>query len=186
MRIEIKTIQREVGITTLFVTHDQEEALAMSDVIVVMNHGVVEQMGSPEEVYNFPATRFVASFLGQSNLLDGVVTEAGGGQAAIALDGGPAVVVAAPAAVAAGGRVTVIIRAQKIMVGAAGANTLKARVTATAYLGGTASYLLDCGGLRLQAINPIVGRVYREGEEVALSFAAEDAVLLDKDGKRIG
>ncbi|HZF34640.1 MAG TPA: ABC transporter ATP-binding protein, partial [Candidatus Angelobacter sp.] len=63
MRIELKAIQREVGITTVFVTHDQEEALAMSDQVVVMNHGLVEQIGAPEEVYRWPASRFVANFL---------------------------------------------------------------------------------------------------------------------------
>src|SRR3954453_23890871 len=69
MRSELKSIQRELGITTVFVTHDQEEALAMSDRVVVMDHGVVEQMGAPEEVYRWPASRFVANFLGQSNIL---------------------------------------------------------------------------------------------------------------------
>ncbi|MFT3989232.1 ABC transporter ATP-binding protein [Aestuariivirga sp.] len=186
MRIEIKTIQREVGITTLFVTHDQEEALAMSDVIVVMNHGVVEQMGSPEEVYNSPATRFVASFLGQSNLLDGTVTETAPGRATVAVDGGPKIEVAAPKSMKAGDKVTVIVRAQKITVGGTGGNVLPARIAATAYLGGTASYVLDVGKLKLQAINPIAGKVYREGEDVKISFAPGDTVLLDKDGKRIG
>src|SRR6185436_14023033 len=76
MRTELKIIQREVGITTIFVTQDQEEALAMSDRIVVMNHGVIEQNGTPEEVYRTPRSHFVASFLGQSNLLEGEVKSA--------------------------------------------------------------------------------------------------------------
>ena len=72
MRIELKELQRRVGITFLFVTHDQEEALSMSDSITVMNHGRVEQVGTPEEVYLRPATRFVAGFLGAMNWIDGV------------------------------------------------------------------------------------------------------------------
>ena len=76
MRIELKSIQRELGITTVFVTHDQEEALAMSDRVVVMDDGVVEQTGAPEEVYRWPASRFVANFLGQSNILPGEVESA--------------------------------------------------------------------------------------------------------------
>jgi len=72
MRIELKELQRRVGITFLFVTHDQEEALSMSDSIAVMNHGRVEQVGTPEEVYLRPATRFVAGFLGAMNWIDGV------------------------------------------------------------------------------------------------------------------
>ena len=97
MRTELKIIQREVGITTIFVTHDQEEALAMSDRIVVMNHGKVEQTGTPESVYRAPASRFVASFLGQSNLLPGRVASIDDGIALVAIDRGPELAVAAPA-----------------------------------------------------------------------------------------
>src|SRR3546814_9250241 len=79
MRTELKQIQRELGITTIFVTHDQEEALAMSDKAVVMDHGRVEQVGAPEDVYRWPATRFVARFLGQSNILPGRAETSGNG-----------------------------------------------------------------------------------------------------------
>lgn len=81
MRTELKIIQREVGITTIFVTHDQEEALAMSDRIVVINHGLIEQNGTPEEVYRAPASKFVASFLGQSNLMSGTIASIAEGTA---------------------------------------------------------------------------------------------------------
>jgi ABC-type Fe3+/spermidine/putrescine transport system ATPase subunit len=184
MRIEIKTIQREVGITTLFVTHDQEEALAMSDRIVVMNHGIVEQAGTPEEVYNTPASRYVASFLGQSNLLEGRVTAAAGGEAKVALDEGGTVTVAAKS-LKAGDKVTVVVRAQKITVGGSAGNVLNGTIVSTAYLGGTASYVAAVGKLRLNAINPIAGHVFREGEAVTLTFAPADCVLLDAGGKRV-
>jgi putative spermidine/putrescine transport system ATP-binding protein len=85
MQLELKRIQREVGTTTIAVTHDQVEALSMSDVVAIMNHGRIEQVGTPEEVYHRPATRFVAEFLGEANLLpvrDGVVTPFG-----LAVDG---------------------------------------------------------------------------------------------------
>ncbi len=85
MRTELKIIQREVGITTIFVTHDQEEALAMSDRIVVMNKGLIEQQGSPEDVYRRPESRFVASFLGQSNLLPGRIAAIENGIAELTL-----------------------------------------------------------------------------------------------------
>src|SRR5699024_9819008 len=78
MRVELKHIQRELGIATIFVTHDQSEALALSDRVVVMNQGSIEQVGSPQEVYNNPATEFVAGFLGQSNILSAeIAAEAG-------------------------------------------------------------------------------------------------------------
>ena len=82
MQVELKAIQREVGITFLYVTHDQEEALAMSDRIAVMNGGVVEQCGTPEEVYEHPARTFVAGFIGISNLMEGKVEGATSGSPA--------------------------------------------------------------------------------------------------------
>nr|WP_309081674.1 ABC transporter ATP-binding protein [Zhihengliuella sp.] len=75
MQIELKEIQRRVGITFVFVTHDQEEALTLSDRVAVFNEGVVEQIGTPEDLYERPATRFVASFLGTTNLIEGALAE---------------------------------------------------------------------------------------------------------------
>ena len=75
MQLELKKIQQELGITFVFVTHDQEEALTMSDTIVVMNKGLIQQKGTPEDIYNEPANAFVADFIGESNILDGVMVE---------------------------------------------------------------------------------------------------------------
>ena len=75
MQLELKKIQKRLGITFIFVTHDQEEALTMSDTIVVMNKGVIQQMGTPEDIYNEPANAFVADFIGESNIIDGIVLE---------------------------------------------------------------------------------------------------------------
>src|SRR5262245_33660422 len=118
MRTELKAIQREVGITTVFVTHDQEEALALSDRVVVMNHGLVEQIGSPEDVYRWPASRFVANFLGQSNFLPGTVETADGNRSTIRLGNGAALIVANGGAVA-GRRVEAVVRAHRVLVGPA-------------------------------------------------------------------
>ena len=95
MQVELKEIQREVGITFLYVTHDQEEALAMSDRIAVMDGGVVEQCGTPEEVYERPKKPFVAGFIGISNLMEGTVADGGvrlvnGEQCAARVPGGRA------------------------------------------------------------------------------------------------
>src|SRR5947207_6337716 len=86
LQVELKRIQRDVGITFVYVTHDQEEALTMSDRIAVMSNGVVEQVDTPESVYERPNTTFVAGFIGVSNLMPGTVTSAGGGRARIRLD----------------------------------------------------------------------------------------------------
>ena len=75
MQIELKKIQKQLGITFIFVTHDQEEALTMSDTVVVMNKGVIQQMGTPQDIYNEPENRFVAKFIGESNIFNGVMLE---------------------------------------------------------------------------------------------------------------
>jgi ABC-type Fe3+/spermidine/putrescine transport system ATPase subunit len=191
MRIELKAIQREIGITTVFVTHDQEEALAMSDRIVVMNHGLVEQIGAPEDVYRWPASRFVANFLGQSNFLPGTVEAADGRQSTIRLSNGAALTVA-NGAVAPGRRVEAVVRAHRVLIGpadapnGAGANAFSGTVASLAYLGGTAAYFVEIGGLRLQAINAIERRMYRDGDRVTVAISPDDCVLLDEEGKRIG
>src|SRR6186713_1494580 len=91
LQVELKRIQRDVGITFVYVTHDQEEALTMSDKIAVMNRGVVEQVSDPESVYERPATTFVAGFIGVSNLMPGEVVSANGAGAELRLDAGPTV-----------------------------------------------------------------------------------------------
>src|SRR5204863_9168073 len=80
LRLEIRQIQRQLGITTVYVTHDQEEALSLSDRVVVMSEGRIEQIGTPFEIYNFPATPFVASFVGTLNVLSADVTDAADGK----------------------------------------------------------------------------------------------------------
>ena len=121
LREEIRAIQRELGITTIYVTHDQEEALSMSDRIVVMNAGVAEQVGDPFEIYNRPATRFVASFVGTLNLLDGVVTDPGAG--VVEVDG-QAVALGRPLGGAAGATVALALRPQAVALGRAAATRL--------------------------------------------------------------
>ncbi len=125
LQVELKRIQREVGITFVYVTHDQEEALTMSDRIAVMNRGRVEQVGIPEDVYERPATTFVAGFIGVSNLMPATV--AGGGE--VRLEHGPTVRAAADG-LAVGERCYAVVRPEKLRVetlGAAG----RARRTAS-------------------------------------------------------
>ena len=130
MQLELKRIQHEVGITFVHVTHDQEEAMTMADTIAVMNGGRIEQLGPPTELYERPATAFVAGFLGVSNLLPGTIE----GPDAIRLDDGDARPrdgrTGAPGTVAAG------VRPEKITIGAGGgANELPGTVSETAYIG---------------------------------------------------
>jgi spermidine/putrescine transport system ATP-binding protein len=114
MQIELKTLQQEVGITFIYVTHDQEEALTMSDRIAVMHQGKVLQVGGPTEIYERPKCRFVADFIGETNFLDGVVEEQRGDLVTVVVDGSLPVIVQSDEVVEAGTQVTVAVRPEKI------------------------------------------------------------------------
>ena len=144
MQVELKAIQRELGITFVFVTHDQEEALTMSDRMAVMNDGRIEQMGPPHELYEQPANAFVAGFIGTANLLAAQVTAAGiaaGGQVVVPAgsnDGSPAA-----------GDVTVSIRPEKVLLGAAVADRcvrLQGTVADVVYLGASTQVFVELAG----------------------------------------
>lgn len=186
MRVELKHIQRELGISTVFVTHDQSEALALSDRVVVMNQGSVEQMGTPQEVYNDPATEFVAGFLGHSNILSGRVVEHDGPRLRVRLDDGGADVLATPRNGREwqdGSRVRLVLRAEHLLLAdrhdSGDSHTvLEAQVDAVDYQGQAARYFLSAGDLSLQAINPIDRSLFTEGAAVQLRVRGEDCVLL--------
>ncbi|MDQ4024545.1 MAG: ABC transporter ATP-binding protein [Actinomycetota bacterium] len=144
MQLELKRIQGEVGITFVYVTHDQDEAMTMSDRIAVMNAGRMEQVGPPEAVYELPATEFVAGFLGASNLLDGEVEATGGDTAKVRLADGE-VVLLPPARLPATPRLRVGVRPEKLHIAAAGAggerrNSIRATITASTYTGVSTSF----------------------------------------------
>jgi spermidine/putrescine transport system ATP-binding protein len=116
MQLELKSIQQEVGITFIYVTHDQEEAMTMSDRLAVMRHGKIDQIGPPEAVYETPATEFVAGFLGASNMLDGDVKEANNGRTTIALATGGTVTTSTDSVPPGISRVRVGVRPEKITI----------------------------------------------------------------------
>ena len=134
LRHEIRSIQRQLGITTVYVTHDQEEALSLSDRVVVMSQGRMEQIGTPFEIYNFPSTAFVASFVGTLNVLTGVVVDAGRGELTIA---GQPVRVARAFEGAAGREVRLALRPEMVSLGAGGdgENRLTGKVVDVSFLG---------------------------------------------------
>ncbi|QXJ24908.1 ABC transporter ATP-binding protein [Actinomadura graeca] len=146
MQVELKRIQRQVGITFIYVTHDQGEALTMSDRIAVMNGGLVEQLGTPREIYERPATRFVAGFIGTSNLLGGEVAGVGPATAVISYgpDGRIEVPVRDGVEIAAGKRLELTVRPEKIGIGpgrpADGLCGVRGTVTEVVYLGTSTSY----------------------------------------------
>lgn len=166
MQIELKRLQLETGITFIFVTHDQEEALTMSDRIAVMSAGRIQQVGSAKEIYIHPRNRFVADFIGETNFLHGRA-EAG----ALVLPTGERVEVQG---LAAGGEATVIVRPEQLRLGPAGQG-LKATVRALVYFGTDTHChlgLADGTGIVARLQNPATGDAgLAEGQEVGLTFA---------------
>jgi spermidine/putrescine transport system ATP-binding protein len=140
LQVELKRIQQDVGITFVYVTHDQEEALTMSDCIAVMNHGVVEQLDSPEEIYERPGTTFVAGFIGVSNLMPGEVIASGTGSVELRLDAGPTVRAGAAGATV-GERAYAVVRPEKLQLhgtddsGRGGLPSVDGQVESSLYLG---------------------------------------------------
>ena len=146
MQLELKRIQREVGITFVYVTHDQEEALTMSDRLVVMNAGRIEQLGNPRELYEHPATRFVANFIGTSNILTGRLERRGDDWALAGLGPDQRVLVAEAGAGREGQEVELAVRPEKIVLRtehdppAPGRSALRVKITEVVYLGTSTQY----------------------------------------------
>jgi iron(III) transport system ATP-binding protein len=152
-RAWLKQLQSELGLTTLFVTHDQDEALSLSDRIVVMNAGEVLQAGTPEDIYHRPNTRFVAEFLGHCNVLAArAITAASAGRTDLVLDANGKKIAIAGEGLAAGDQVQLAVRPEAIELDAgdaAGENTYAAEVRTVSFLGDHYVYELDAGGLAL-------------------------------------
>ncbi len=152
MQLELKRIQQEVGITFIYVTHDQEEAMTMSDRLAVMRHGKIEQIGPPEEVYETPATEFVAGFLGASNLLDGEVKETNNGRTTIALSTGGTVTTDTSGVPAGISAVRVGVRPEKITIvpddgnAPADRNTVTGLLRMSTYIGVNYQYKVEGPG----------------------------------------
>jgi spermidine/putrescine ABC transporter ATP-binding subunit len=148
MQFELREIQKRLGITSILVTHDQEEALTMSDRVAVMSEGEIIQIGSPTEVYDRPRTQFVSEFLGTANIFAGTVTgEAGPGQWAVRLDTGAGEgVVASESGLSAGRRVRIAVRPERLKIGAPGGRALPAKVRDVVFRGSYYAYELGLDG----------------------------------------
>jgi spermidine/putrescine transport system ATP-binding protein len=189
LQIELKSIQEEVGITFIYVTHDQEEALTMSDRIAVMSNGKVVQVGPPKEVYEAPATAYVADFLGVSNLMDARAEGSPDGRCRVRL--GEFDLVAAAGDTEADGEVKVVIRPERIEVeegGAGGDNRVPGMVERTVYLGPTMQVIVQLPeGRIVQAMIPNRGEEhgFAQGTSVTLHLPPEDVRVLAVDGAEV-
>jgi spermidine/putrescine transport system ATP-binding protein len=186
MQLELKAIQNDVGTTFVYVTHDQEEALAMSDRIAVMNEGQVEQIGSPREIYTRPQTAFVADFIGSLNVLELKVDELVGDYAVTRLDESQRVVVAAEAGTHVGDEVRVAMRPEQVQLSPAGAASpdggsfLRGRIAEVVFLGMYTQFHVDTPAGRVvshrMADEPLAE--LEVGSDVVLEWQPEDAALV--------
>ena len=186
MRAEIRRICKESGLTAVYVTHDQKEALSMADRLAVLRDGRVLQVGRPREVYTRPADRFVAGFIGEANFLPGTVTGVSGGTGVVETEVGPLASSALPDSLGAGRPVVVCLRPEGIRRSgdgeSAAGNAFRARVAGTVYLGDLAHYRLTVGEsttLHMAELNP--RSVPAEGEIMAVCVDPRDAVVLPSD-----
>jgi spermidine/putrescine transport system ATP-binding protein len=178
MQLELKGIQHDIGITFVHVTHDQEEAMTMADRIAVMNHGRIEQLGTPTELYETPSTAFVAGFLGVSNLIPGTVS----GSDTVRLRSGPEVRVRPNALAGRSGEVAVGIRPEKIELGQGQANSLDGTVVEEAYVGVSTQYIVEtgCGLLTVYRQNASPGlNGAAPGQRLTLSWSPESTFVVD-------
>ena len=185
MQLELKNLQREVGITFIYVTHDQEEALTMSDRIAVMSKGVALQIGKPEEVYERPANKFVADFIGETNFIDGVVKGQNGTLVEIELMGTGVVCVESTRTFTNGQSVSVAVRPEKLRMNSEieGGNNLKGRVEDVIYIGTDTHYGIRFPGnqkvrIREQNVNQGFQQLANADEEVTVSFTRTSPRIL--------
>jgi spermidine/putrescine transport system ATP-binding protein len=182
MQVELKGIQREVGITFLYVTHDQEEALAMSDRIAVMDGGLIQQCATPEEIYEHPAGPFVAGFIGVSNLLPGVCENGG-----VRLAGGAVCEARVPADCTSGAEVQLSVRPEKIAINGEigeGMVTVEGTIVERIYVGTSTQVIVElAAGVRLMALEQNWLRARSDdrweiGDRVKLGWQPEHALVL--------
>ena len=182
MRIEIKELQKRLGFTAVYVTHDQTEAMAIADRIAVMDRGVIRQLGSPRDIYDRPANVFVAGFMGTTNLLAGTVTEMKEGGAVLRTANGIDIRVAKANGTAAGQPAHVSVRPEAALVtsrapGTDSLNVWPATVTLSTFLGDTIAYRLDVQGQRFDVHAPAT-EVFADGAHVFVTVDTNRCILL--------
>ena len=177
MRTEIRRIQQEVGITAIYVTHDQSEAMALSDKIIIMEKGVVAQMGSPHEIYYHPKSEFVADFIGEANFLKGPMTGRDGDNVTLNIEGNPVKTVGNPE-MEIGKEYTIVLRPEAAALADQGG--LPCEVVLSCFMGSYQNYHVMVGNtlVKLEEHNPKNKRIYKVGEKCCLCFDPESVHVL--------
>jgi spermidine/putrescine transport system ATP-binding protein len=186
MQVELKTIQERVGLTFLYVTHDQEEALTMSDRMAVMDRGRILQTGSPQEIYESPSSLFVANFIGTSNYLPGRVTVVCGPRCTLNAPGMPAIHVPRPPGIVQAGDVTLVLRPERLQLSSERMcnfeNAVSARVEKVMYNGSEIQYWIQLPNGAQWTVHVANvgagGKRFMPGEAVVVEWPALDGVVL--------
>lgn len=182
MRLEIRRIQQTFGITSIYVTHDQAEAMTVSDRIVVMNEGNIMQIGTPFEIYSRPANSFVADFIGRVNFIQGIVLSTDNRGSEIEFNGGIRKIVESSAApVSAGEKVTVTVRPESLKLSKSGGGIMEGKILKCVYLGTVVEYEIDTGKDKpVLAVthNPVEEGFFQPGESVGIDFSPVSAHIL--------
>ena len=177
MRTEIRRIQQEAGITAIYVTHDQSEAMALSDKIIIMEKGVVTQIGTPQDVYYHPANEFVADFIGEANFLRGPLSHKQGDSAVVTVEGNPVDVVGA-AALEEGKECTLVLRPESAVLADQG--QLPCKVIMSCFMGSYQNYHVMVGNtmIKITDFNPKNKKIYNVGDSAWVVFEKESLHLL--------
>ena len=177
MRTEIRRIQQEAGITAIYVTHDQSEAMALSDQIIIMNKGVVAQIGTPQEIYYHPANEFVADFIGEANFLRGPLTEKRGDEGTVTVDGTP-VSVTGVSAMEQGANCTLVLRPESAVLADQG--QLPCTVIVSCFMGSYQNYHVMVGDtlVKITDFNPKNKKIYAVGDKAYIAFEKENIHVL--------
>jgi spermidine/putrescine transport system ATP-binding protein len=183
MQLELKSLQHEVGITFVYVTHDQEEALTMSDRIAVMNEGEVQQVADPNILYELPKNRFVANFIGQTNVFSGTVESVIGERVTLRTRGGTRIEAVTPEVngVEVGADAQAAVRPEKVRFGSGGDNVSSAKIRQIVYLGVSTQYIAELpegGALVLYQQNVHDSAGPGVGEEVSVTWDAQNCLML--------
>ena len=182
MQHELKRLQKKLGITFVYITHDQEEAINMSDRIAVMNAGRFEQIGTPDEIYNHPKTRYVATFVGNANVLKGKVESQTGNQARLSRGGGKLLVNAEGEKLSKGEEVTIAVRSENILLDEECGCGMEAQVEEKTFAGGQLRMVLSLpGGEKVVASRYGIDANVKVGQKVCWRFESADAVLVDRE-----
>ena len=177
MRTEIRRIQQEAGITAIYVTHDQSEAMALSDQIIIMEKGVVAQIGTPQEIYYHPASEFVADFIGEANFLRGELVEKKGDQGVVTVEG-TQVAVQGVQGIDLGRSCTLVLRPESAVLAEAG--QLPCKVIVSCFMGSYQNYHVMVGStlVKITDFNPKNKKIYQVGDTAWVAFEKENVHVL--------